>query len=73
MIYCKQLGNPHKETQAFGEAWLAQFYIDNGISPEEQEDDEAGFDIFCEEVADEEDMEQFDPMRDGWVGKDGRP
>lgn len=36
--------------------------------------DAAAFDAAnAEEFVDEEERELFDPVRDGWVGKDGRP
>jgi len=62
-----------EKAKAFGESWLSQFYLDNSIAPEDQEDDEAGFDVFKEEVPGDEAVEQYDPMRDGWVDRRGRP
>lgn len=36
--------------------------------------DAAAFDAAnAEECVDEDERELFDPVRDGWVGKDGRP
>ena len=63
--------NTEEDAESYGKTWLDQFYVDNGIV--DAENCGAGFDVFKEEVPDEEEAEQYDPKRDGWVDGRGRP
>jgi hypothetical protein len=65
----------YKDAEDAGNDWLQQFYIDNDILPEDQEDDEAGFDVHeVEEVDTEgEGWNQDEELRKAALDHKGRP
>jgi hypothetical protein len=75
----------YEAAEDFGNDWLKQFFFDNNIAPEDQDFDEAGFDVNevecegCETCCTDECpgcaqcYEDDSPTVMGWVGKDGRP
>ena len=54
-----------------GKDWLAQFYADNDVSPEAQEDDAAGYDVF--EDASDEDREETEGEAHERMTRECRP